>query len=117
MNDPKWNLVVVEWKLNSIEKADESTHYVLFISDLVGAASGHGGYCEQGMFCIKLSFFKIKCIILLLGIPTETALLALLAAFGVSFAILYMASTTNTGRKKRELLISDQISDILWSGK
>ena len=21
---------------------------VLFISDLVGAASGHGGYCEQG---------------------------------------------------------------------
>ena len=45
-------------KLNRIEKADETTHYVLFISDLVGAASGHGGYCEQGMFCIKLTFFK-----------------------------------------------------------
>ena len=65
--------------------------------DLVGAASGHGGYgCEQ-------------------GIPTETALLALLAAFGVAFAILYMASTTNTGRrKKREITISDQIADVLW---
>ena len=69
--------------------------------DLVGAASGHGGYnyCEQ-------------------GIPTETALLALLAAFGVAFAILYMASTTNTGRrKKRELTISDQIADVLWMSK
>ena len=64
------------------------------------ALSGFGGdyYCEE-------------------GIPTEAALLALLAAFAVSYAILYMASTTNTGRKKRELSLRDQIQDIFWGGK
>ena len=68
-------------------------------SDLVAAASGYGGYCEQ-------------------GVSIEIALLSLLAAFGVSFAILYMASTTNTGRKKRsELSIFDQIQDIAWKSK
>ena len=71
--------------------------------DLVGAASGHGGYseCEQ-------------------GIPTETALLSLLAAFGAAFAILYMAATTNKGRRKRhdtKIPISDQIADVLWMSK
>ena len=51
------------------------------------------------------------------GIPTEYALLSVLAAFAVAFGILYMASTTNTGRKKREITISDQIQDILWMSK
>ena len=65
-------------------------------SDLVAAASGYGGYCEQ-------------------GVSIEIALLTLLAAFGVSFAILYMASTTNTGRKKREdNSITGKIQDVLW---
>ena len=70
-------------------------------SDLdVASSSGYGGHiCEQ-------------------GIPLDIALLSLLAAFGVSFAILYMASTTNTGRKKRsELSIFDQIQDIAWKSK
>ena len=68
-------------------------------SDLVAAASGYGGYCEQ-------------------GVSIEIALLSLLAAFGVSFAILYMASTTNTGRKKREdVTVTDQIEDIMWMSK
>ena len=67
-------------------------------SDLdVASSSGYGGHiCEQ-------------------GIPLDIALLSLLAAFGVSFAILYMASTTNTGRKKREdNSITDKIQDVLW---
>merc|ERR1739848_34372 len=64
--------------------------------DLYAGASG-GGHCES-------------------GVDVEVAILSVLAAFGVSFAILYMASTTNTGRKKRELTISDQISDVLWRG-
>ena len=70
-------------------------------SDLdVASSSGYGGHiCEQ-------------------GIPLDIALLSLLAAFGVSFAILYMASTTNTGRKKRsESSIFDQIQDIAWKSK
>ena len=68
-------------------------------SDLAAAASGHGGhYCED-------------------GVPTEAALLAILAAFAVSFALLYMASTTNTGRKKREISISDMLKDVMWSGR
>ena len=41
-----------------------------------------------------------------------------LGAFGVSFAILYMASSTSTGRKKREdNSISGHIMDVLWEGK
>ena len=70
----------------------------LYFADLAIAASGHGGYCED-------------------GVPTEAALLAILAAFAVSFAILYMASTTNTGRKKREISLSDMLKDVMWSGK
>ena len=65
-------------------------------SDLIAAASGYGDTCEQ-------------------GVSIEIALLTLLAAFGVSFAILYMASTTNAGRRKREdNSITDKIQDILW---
>ena len=67
-------------------------------SDLVAAASGHGEYCED-------------------GVPTEAALLSILAAFAVSFAILYMASTTNTGRKKRDITLSDMLKDVMWKGK
>ena len=67
-------------------------------SDLVAAASGHGEYCED-------------------GVPTEAALLAILAAFAVSFAILYMASTTNVRRRKRDINLSDMLQDVMWKGK
>ena len=73
-------------------------------SGLYAAASGSGGghYCED-------------------GIPTEAALLSLLAAFAVSYAILYMASTTNkSGRKKRDdpdgPIVSEMLKDFLWEG-
>ena len=67
---------------------------------MYAAASGSGYGCEQ-------------------GVPTEAALLATLAAFAVSFGILYMASTTNTGRKKRDadLNIGDILKDVMWKGK
>ena len=35
------------------------------------------------------------------GVPTDFALLSILGAFGVAYAILYRASTTNVGRRKR----------------
>ena len=82
------------WNSFSVLLASWKGHF----SDLAMAASGHGGYCED-------------------GVPTEAALLAILAAFAVSFAILYMASTTNTGRKKREITLSDMLKDVMWSGK
>ena len=72
-------------------------------ADLYPAASGFGGgYCEE-------------------GVPTEAALLAVLAAFAVSFGILYMASTTNmAGRKKRsgkdEPTWTEKVQDVLWKG-
>ena len=67
--------------------------------DLYAGASGGGHYCEN-------------------GVDIEIALLGILAAFAVSFAVLYMASTTNTsGKKKRDLSVSDQIGDVLWKGK
>jgi hypothetical protein len=67
--------------------------------DLVASASsGYGEYCDE-------------------GIPTEAALLSLLAAFAVSFGILYRASTTNTGRKKRDLGFAEKIQDLFWTGK
>ena len=74
--------------------------------DLVGAASGSGfggHYCEE-------------------GIPTEAALLIVLAAFAISFGMLYMASTTNkaSGRKKRDgSAVSDIniFADLFWQGK
>ena len=72
--------------------------FTYILLGLVAAASG-GGYCEP-------------------GIDTELALLTVLGAFGVSFAILYMASSTATGRKKREdNSISGHIMDVLSEGK
>ena len=70
---------------------------------MAASGSGSGSGPGYGMECEA-------------GIPTELALLSVLAAFAVAFGILYMASTTNTGRKKRDLSISDQIGDILWMG-
>ena len=67
-----------------------------------GGASGFGG-CEQ-------------------GVPTEAALLAILAAFGVSFGILYKTSTTTPTmrRKKRsdekDLNYGDLLMDVVWKG-
>ena len=72
--------------------------------DLVGAASGHGGYCPE-------------------GVPVEFALLSILAAFGVAFGVLYRALTLTTagaGRKKRELgsvVFSSILGDLAWAGR
>ena len=71
--------------------------------DLVAAASGHGGYCPE-------------------GIPVEFAVLSLLAAFGLAFGILYRAVTLKTGgrRKKRntnELDYKGRLQDFIWMGK
>ena len=69
--------------------------------DLAGAASGHGGYCPE-------------------GVPVEFALLSILAAFGVAFGFLYRALTLTTGaRKKREtgnFLFSSILGDLAWAG-
>ena len=68
-----------------------------------GDSSGFGGqHCEQ-------------------GVPTEAALLAILAAFAVSFGILYKTSTTTpTTRKKRfdekDLNYGDLLMDVVWKG-
>lgn len=71
--------------------------------DLFAAASGHGGYCPE-------------------GIPAELAILGLLAAFGAAFGILYRAVTLKTGgrRKKRdtnELDYKGRLQDFIWMGK
>ena len=71
--------------------------------DLAGAASGYGGYCPE-------------------GIPVETAIFGLLAAFGVAFGVLYRAVTLKTGgrRKKRntnELDYKGRLQDFIWMGK
>ena len=84
-------------------------------SDLEAAASGYGGdhYCPE-------------------GIPVETALFAILGAFGLAFGILFMAITLITmppGRRKRRgaeaykpnsneapITYSDMFSDVLWHG-
>ena len=75
--------------------------------DLVGAASGYGSYCPE-------------------GIPLEQAICLLLAAFALSFGILWTALTVATGgrRKKRFLEsdttfledLQDKSSDLLWWG-
>ena len=51
------------------------------------------------------------------GVPTELALLSILGAFGAAYAILYTASTMNTGRKKRQLSWTSQLLDLAWTGK
>lgn len=71
--------------------------------DLAGAASGYGGYCPE-------------------GIPVETAIFGLLAAFGVAFGVLYRAVTLKTGgrRKKRNVERMHNIGnlqDFIWIGK
>ena len=42
-----------------------------------------------------------------------------MAAFAVSFGILYMASTTNMARRKRDtdINIGDIVQDVMWKGK
>merc|ERR1711971_389722 len=53
------------------------------------------------------------------GVPTEFALLATLAAFGVSFGILYKASTTNMARRKKrdnDLDFAYMFQDVMWKG-
>ena len=80
-------------------------------ADLQGAFSSGGGYCPD-------------------GIPVETAIFAALAAFGVSFGILYRAVTVTTGkRRKRDISdnspppisfmeeIGDNVADIFWWGR
>ena len=54
------------------------------------------------------------------GVPTELALLSILAAFGISFGILYMAATTNMARRRKrgsDLSFGDMFSDVLWKGE
>jgi len=72
--------------------------------DLSGAASGHGGYCPE-------------------GIPVETAIFGILGAFGVAFGVLYRAVTIKTGgrRKRRDtkdeiVTPLDKIADFVWMG-
>ena len=68
------------------------------------AASGHGGYCPE-------------------GIPAEFALLSILAAFGVAFGVLYRALTLTTAmpRRRRDtefdiFMFSDILGDLTWAG-
>ena len=71
------------------------------------AASGHGGYCPE-------------------GIPVEFALLSLLGMFGVAFGFLYRALTMTTQTRKRRsnsegvyfntVLFSSMIGDMTWAG-
>ena len=82
-------------------------------ADLTGAASGYGEY-----YCPE-------------GVPAETALFAILAAFGVAFGVIWRAITLQTGgrRKKRSSKNSksendtstssnfENFSDLLWSGR
>ena len=81
-------------------------------ADLTGAASGYGEY-----YCPE-------------GIPVETALFAILAAFGLAFGIIWRAITLQTGgRRKRSANDSNikndtsispalgYFSDLLWSGR
>ena len=77
------------------------------VKDLYAAASGHGGYCPE-------------------GIPVELALCLLLGAFAIAFGILYRAVTKITGGRKRKKRFTDiksvleeyqdRMSDFLWWG-
>ena len=53
-------------------------------ADLTGAASGYGEY-----YCPE-------------GVPAETALFAILAAFGVAFGAIWRAITLQTGGRRRK---------------
>ena len=58
------------------------------------------------------------------GIPTELALLSLLAAFGAAYGILYTTSTNpaNQGRRKKRstksttVNLEDKVLDLVWLG-
>ena len=82
-------------------------------ADLAGAYSGYGSYCPE-------------------GIPVETAIFAILGAFGVAFGVLYRAVTLITGgrrRRKRSFVdresspktvwdeMSGKLADIFWWGR
>ena len=82
------------------------------VSDLLSAANGHGGH-GYGGYCPE-------------GVPVEIALLSIMAAFGVSFGILYRTFTLETGgRRKRSSYENDSLpnpmaqaaADIFWLGK
>ena len=72
---------------------------------MVGAASSGYGHCPE-------------------GIPVEFALLSILAAFGVSFGLLYRGLTLKTaGRRKREFVpftfssFVEETADYIWAGR
>jgi hypothetical protein len=66
-------------------------------ADLAGAYSGYGSYCPE-------------------GIPAETAIFAILGAFGVAFGILFRAVTLITGRRRRrrDASIPDDPPKTVW---
>ena len=74
-------------------------------ADLAGAFSSGGGYCPE-------------------GIPVETAIFAILGAFGVAFGILFRAVTAITGgRRKRDTEpnsvweeVGNHVADLFWWG-
>ena len=69
-------------------------------SDIVGALSGYGGHCPE-------------------GVPVEFGLLTILAAFGAAFGILYRALTLKIGRRKRSFVGAEEnnrCDDITISG-
>ena len=82
-------------------------------ADLTGAASGYGEY-----YCPE-------------GVPVETALFAILAAFGVAFGAIWRAITLQTGGRRRKRSSKEpnsendtstssaleNFSDLLWSGR
>ena len=72
---------------------------------MFGAASSGYGHCPE-------------------GVPVELALLSILAAFGVSFGLLYRGLTLKTAkRRKREFApftfssFVEGTADFFWSGR
>ena len=81
---------------SAVASADVVSRAARQAGDLVGAYSGYGSYCPE-------------------GIPIETAIFAILGAFGVAFGVLYRAVTLITAgrRKKRSEAAAEQPKD-LW---
>ena len=96
------------WQYDSAIDAENTDSRSGRKSDLFAAASGHGGYCPD-------------------GIPVELALCLLLAAFAIAFGILYRAVTKITARRRRKrgytdiksLLedYQDRFADFVWWGR